>query len=119
MDSKKNAKDTVLSFIDTLNNMDFKTARDYVSDDISFSSPLGVREGVESYIGDMERLKIKFDVKKVFVDGNDICLLYDFNAGSINLFGCGWYQVENGKIRSLKVVYDPRSILESSKNFNK
>jgi len=29
------------------------------------------------------------------------------------LFTCGWYQVEDGKIRSLKVVFDPRPVLDT------
>ena len=113
MDSKKDAKEIVLSLIDAINNLDFKTARNFLSDNISFSSPVGTRDGIESYIKDMERLKLKFHLKKVLADGNDVCLLYDFSVGSLNIFGCGWYQVENGKIHSLKVIYDPRPIFES------
>jgi hypothetical protein len=32
----------------------------------------------------------------------------------MTLFGCGWYHVEQGKISSLRVVFDPRPLVESS-----
>jgi hypothetical protein len=60
----------------------------------------------------MERLKIRFNIKKIFENGDDVCLLYDFSSESVNLFGCGWYRLENGKINLLRVVYDPRPIVE-------
>jgi limonene-1,2-epoxide hydrolase len=114
MESSKNAKEVVMSYVKALNNQDFKSARTYVSDGLSFSAPLATYNNAEPYFKDMERLRIKFNVKKIFVDGNDVCLLYDFGAGPINLFGCGWYHVENGKISSLRVLYDPRPIIELS-----
>jgi len=62
----------------------------------------------------MERLRLKYEVKKMFVDGQDVCLLYDLNMSGKIVFGCGWYQVEEGKIRSLRVVFDPRPIIEAA-----
>ena len=114
MESKTNAKKVVMSFVEALNNEDFKTARSYVSDNMSFLGPLASLDSAEAYFKDMERIRLKFDIKKVFVDGDDVCLLYDFSAGTINLFGCGWYHVEQAKISSLRVVFDPRPLVESS-----
>jgi hypothetical protein len=38
----------------------------------------------------MERLRLKYDVKKMFVDGQDVCLLYDLNmSGKISLAVAG------------------------------
>ncbi len=102
-----------MSYVKALNDQDFRAARSYVSDNLIFSAPLASFNSAEEYFKDMQRLRIRFDIKKVFVDGDDVCLLYDFSSGSINLFGCGWYHVDNGKIDSLKVVYDPRPIVES------
>jgi limonene-1,2-epoxide hydrolase len=114
MESRSNAKEVVMSFLKALNDEDFKTARSYVSDNMSFLGPLASREGAEAYFKDMERMRLKYEIKKVFVDGDDVCLLYDFNTGPITLFGCGWYHVEDGKISSLRVVFDPRPLVELS-----
>ena len=56
---------------------------------------------------------LKYDVKKVFVDGNDVCVFYDVTLSGGALFTCGWYRVEDGTIHSLKVVFDPRPALDT------
>jgi hypothetical protein len=63
----------------------------------------------------MEEMRLKYDIRKTFVDGADVCLLYDLNISGTKLFCCGWYHVEEGKVVSLRVVFDPRPVLEVSK----
>jgi len=109
------AKQAVLGFIAALNNEDFKSARAYTDDDLKFEGVLGSRNSASAYFADMEKMKFKYDVKKVFADSNDVCLLYDINMGNATIFTCGWYKVKDGKIRSLKVVFDPRPVLEKTK----
>lgn len=110
--SKQDPKGLVRSYVDALNKEDFRTARRYVADDVSFDGVLGSRQGADAYFEDMERMRLKYDVKKVFADGNDVCVLYDVKMSGLGVFTCGWYQVEAGKIRSLKVVFDPRPVLQ-------
>jgi limonene-1,2-epoxide hydrolase len=102
----------VNAFIKAINAEDFSTARQYVSDDLKFDGIMGSRDGADDYFGDMKHMKFKYDVKKAFADENDVCLLYDINMGGATIFTCGWYKLENGKISSLKVVFDPRPLLE-------
>ena len=109
-----NAGEIVMSCINALNKEDFKTARKYTTEDFSFVGVLGSRNGAAAYFSDMEKMKLKYNVKKVFVNGDDVCLLYDLTMSGITIFGCGWYHVEGDKINSLKVVFDPRPILELS-----
>ena len=108
------AKDSVLAFINALNNNDFETARKYTSDDLKFIGVLGSREGAVVYFHDMERMRLKYDIKKAFEDGNDVCLLYDVVISGLHIFGCGWYQLENDKINMIRVVFDPRPVLEQA-----
>ena len=107
-----NVKQFVLSFIKALNKEDFKAARAYVSDDMKFVGVLGSRDSADAYFKDMERMKLKYHIKKVFADGNDVCLLYDLDMQDRTIFGCGWYHLELDKINSLLVVFDPRPLLE-------
>lgn len=109
--SEINAKETVLSFIGALNEEDFNGARPYVHEDLSFIGVLGSRNGAETYFSDMEKMKIKYRVEKVFVAGDDVCILCDFILGEATVFGCGWYQVKDGKIGTIRVVFDPRPVL--------
>jgi predicted ester cyclase len=106
------AKATVLSYIDSLNNEDFDAARELVTDDMTFTGVLGTREGAEAYMQDMRKMKMKYDIKKAFADGDDVSLFYDIALGGITFFSAGWYKVENDKIKSFRVVFDPRPLLE-------
>jgi limonene-1,2-epoxide hydrolase len=110
------AKQIVIRFINALNNEDFESAKDYADDAMKFDGVLGSRDSAAAYFADMERMKFEYDVKKVFADGNDVCLLYDINmGGGTTIFTLGWYKVKDSKICSLKVVFDPRPVLEKSK----
>jgi hypothetical protein len=110
-----NAKEAVLACVQAINDEDFEKGRSLVSDDMSFVGVLGSRDSGDAYINDMTHMKLKYDVKKAFVEGDDVCLFYDLTMSGKTIFGCGWYHVENGKINSLKVLFDPRPFLEGGK----
>jgi len=92
----------------------FEDARNCVADDLSFVGAMGTRQGGDVYINDMKGLLLKYDINKVFVDGNDICLIYNIHFGNLPapIFSCGLYHLENGKIKSIRVVFDPRPLLQ-------
>jgi ketosteroid isomerase-like protein len=117
-ESAKSAKEIVVSFLKYLNNKDLKSARSCVSDDLVFILPQGSFDSAEAYFKAAEQglqtyqEPYKFVIKKIFTDGDDVCVFNDVIAGSVTLFACGWYHVENQKIRSVRLVYDPRPLLE-------
>ena len=106
------ARATVLSYIDNLNQENFDAARQLVTDDMTFTGVLGTREGADVYMQDMQKMKMKYDIKKAFADGDDVSLFYDITIGAITFFSAGWYNVKDGKIKSFRVVFDPRPLLE-------
>jgi hypothetical protein len=106
------AEKVVITFINALNDEDFATARKQLAPWMKFDGVLGSRDSAEAYISDMTRMKFKYNIKKIFANGHDVCLLYDINMGAATIFTCGWYHLEEGKISSLKVVFDPRPLLE-------
>lgn len=112
--STKSSKEVVLTFVDALNRSDFQTARTCVAEDLRFMGVLGSREGADAYFRDMERMRLKYDIKKVLADGSDVCLFYDITMGSVTVFCAGWYRLSDGKIRSFRVVFDPRPVLEAA-----
>jgi limonene-1,2-epoxide hydrolase len=119
-ESAKSAKEIVISFLKYLNNGDLKSARSCVSDDFSCINPQGLPsfDSAETYFKNAEQWQqarqsgYKFVIKKIFTDGNDVCVFNDVIAGPITLFACGWYHLEAGKIRSLRLVYDPRPLFQ-------
>jgi limonene-1,2-epoxide hydrolase len=120
MDSS-NAKEVVISYLKALNDQDFKAARSYLNDNMTFQAPIASHSSADAYFRENERLRseygiknVLYGIKKVFVDGDDVCVFFDFNIGSVTLFACGWFQVEDGKISSIRVLFDPRPIVELS-----
>ncbi len=111
---ERNAREIVLSCIAALNREDYKTARLYLSDDVTFAGVLGARRGADAYLLDMQRMRLHYEVKKAFSDGNDVCLFSDLVISGTIIFVCSWYTVKLGKIRSLRVVFDPRPLLEAN-----
>lgn len=106
-----NAKVVVLDFINALNTENFEMASAQLHDDMTFKGVMGERNGADIYIEDMKKMKFKYDVKKVFLDFQDVCLWYDINMGKSTIYACGWYKLVDEKIKSFQVIFDPRSIL--------
>lgn len=110
---QNSAKETVLLFIKALNEEDFNIAEKYVTTDLTFIGVLGSRHGAEAYFKDMRQMKLKYEIKKAFADGDDVCLLYDILIQGKTIFASGWYRLVNNRINSFQVVFDPRPLLEN------
>ncbi len=110
MESKnENAKDVVMSYIKALDNRDYGIAESYLNSTIRVKGPAG--EGFNNpkeFIEMLQRYQGKYEVKKIFVDEEDVCLLYDFATPRASVFMCSWYQVREMKIASIQTVFDPR-----------
>ena len=107
------AKEVVLRLGKALNDEKFQIARELVSDHMKYIGPFGVRHGAEAYLHEIQRLRLKFDIQKVFVDEGDVCALYHIAVSGIIVFACGWFQVKDGKVSSLRVTFDPRPLLDN------
>ena len=120
MNSGDNSKEIVISYLNALSDQDFKTARSYLKDDMSFQAPIASYNSADEYFKGNEELrskygvKVTYDIKKIFSDDSDVCAFFDFSLGSSTLFACGWFKVEGDKIKSIKVVFDPRPIFDLS-----
>ncbi len=108
-----NAAETVQAFMQAMERGDFAAARKCLSDDLSFHGPLESFNAPEPYLESLKKLHHIVDrvnVKKMFVDGEDVCLLYDMvtNTPAGTAFIAEWHQVKVGKIRAIRVVFDAR-----------
>src|SRR5208337_4141604 len=100
MESMSNAREVVLSYIKALDNQDYNIARSYMNDDLPIKGPGESFDKPEKLINILQSSHAKYDVKKVFVDGDDVCLLYDLatSTPAVTVFTCSWYHVKAGKI---------------------
>ena len=104
------AKEVVMSYIQALGDRDYAAARSCLGDNVRVKGPAGEAfRSPEEFLKMMEQQPGKYDIKKVFVDGSDVCLLYDFVTPRVTTFFSSWYQVKEGKINSIQTVFDPRA----------
>ena len=93
---------------------DFEGARSLVHDDLIFRGPFETFERADDFFASLRRvggtLLKRADKKRVFVDGDDVCIVYDFVA--VAPVGASptveWYRVRDGKIGEIQIVFDTR-----------
>ena len=112
----RDARDVVMSYIMALDNQDYDSARKWLGDNVLVKGPAGEAfRSPDEFIRMMQTQRGKYDIKKVFVDGDDICLLYDFITQTVKVFFSSWYKVKDGKIISIQTVFDPRPFTATQK----
>ncbi len=107
------AVEVVQAYMQVLGSGDMASARRYLHDHFSFKGPIDTFDKPEPYLQAVKKLHSmvkRVDMKKVFVDGNDVCVLYDLvtNTQAGTAFIAEWYQVKGDKIASIRVVFDAR-----------
>jgi len=111
--TQTDAATIVESYRAALGAGDFDTARTLMQDNMTFQGPFDTFDTADQYLAATKRLASiiqRIDLKKVFVDGNDVCVLYDMvtNTPAGTAFIGEWYQVKDGKIAALRAVFDAR-----------
>ena len=118
-ESAKTAKEIVMGYFEAAARRDFKSARSYLKDDISYVSPLNSFNRAEPYLQYNFGLHMpKPDIKKIFTDGDDVCFfqeLNDFPKPPVTVFAAVWCHVDGGKISSIRVLFDPRPFVQSGR----
>ena len=109
MPQAQSAKEVVLSYIKAMDSGDYASVRKYLGDNVRVKGPGGEAfRSPEEFLAMMQQQRGNYDLKKVFVDGDDVCLLYDFKAKTVTTFFSSWYQVRDGRIICIQTVFDPR-----------
>jgi hypothetical protein len=101
-------KEVVTSYIGALDGMRYEEALGFLHGNVRIWGPAGETYGKPmGFIEMLKRYRGKYDVKKVFVDGADVCVLYDLTFGGSAVYMSSWYQVKDGKIVSIRTIFDP------------
>jgi hypothetical protein len=110
MASKGQPRAVVLSYIRALDNHEYEKALGYLHERVRVRGPAGESFGKPlDFIEMLRTYKGRYDVKKVFVDEDDVCVLYDLSTKGPTVYMSSWYQVKDGKIVSIHTVFDPRA----------
>jgi ketosteroid isomerase-like protein len=101
------------SFKAALGKGDVAAARKLMHDDMTFQGPLEAFSAPEPYLaalGKLASIVERIEVKKLFADGDDVCMLYDMvtRTPAGTAFIAEWLQVRDGRIAKIRTVFDAR-----------
>ena len=97
-------------YIDALDSQDYEAAMSRLHDKVRIRGPAGEAFGKPyDFIAMLRKYRGRYDIKKAFADGDDVCLLYDLKTTGPIVFMSSWYQVKDGKIVSIQTIFDPRA----------
>jgi hypothetical protein len=81
-----------------------------LSPDLTFKGPVSTYKGPADLLAAFRHLAsvhVRNDIVKVFTDGNEVCVIYDFVTDTMGaLPTIEWLKIANGKIQSINLFYD-------------
>ena len=97
---------------------DLATTRSLLTDDVTYSGPLGQTKGADAYVRGVAKMAetvTGVELKKLIVEGDDVCIMYDvFSNTAGPLPTVGWYHFSaDEKIDSVRAYFDPRPLTET------
>jgi limonene-1,2-epoxide hydrolase len=101
----------VTAYIQAVGERRFDTVASQLDPEMEFSSPsLATITGAEGYLAALKRLSViisRNEIKKVFVDGDQACVIYDFvtdtPVGAVP--SVEWLGLKDGKIKSVRLIF--------------
>jgi hypothetical protein len=111
------ARDVGDTYFEAWQARDFARLRSILADEATFDGPLGHASNAEECIAGLRRmsqLMTGIVVRKTFVDGPDVLTWFDLHTAQTGpMPTVNWRHVENGKITSIRVTFDPRPLTAS------
>jgi len=88
----------------------FEEVAQYLHPELRFEMPGKTIEGAKGYISALQRLGpilLRNEIEKVFVDGEDVCLIYQFvtdtKVGAVP--SMEWLKIEGGLIKTVRLLF--------------
>lgn len=103
--------EVVRAYVDAVGRKDFDRVASLLDADVRFSTPGGNDiHGAQAYVAALRRLAPilqRNDIKRVFVDGDDVCIIYDFvtDASVGPIPSVEWVAVSHGKVHSVQLIF--------------
>ena len=98
-----------MSYIKNLDEYKYDEAEKLLSEKVQVIGPAGESfKNPKEFINMLRAYKAKYDLKKVFVDGYEVCLLYDMKMSKITAYTASWYRVKNNKIEFIRSIFDSK-----------
>lgn len=107
------ARNIVTNLLEAINREDFAAARTFLQDDMRYIGVFGSRDGADASLAEVQQRSLKFEIREVIAEGNEVAVFYDVSTSGVTLFTAGWFQIRGGKVSLIHVVFDPRPVLET------
>lgn len=91
---------------------DYSSLRKIFADDLVFRGPLYSFDTAEDYINSMLNNPPKhfeYELLKSYEDETSACIIYKFSKPGISTMMTQTFEVENGKIKSILLVFDTKA----------
>jgi hypothetical protein len=111
MTNTNDPRSIALAYIDACGRKDLDAVAPLLAPDLRFVGPGNTLTGASPYLAVLRRLGpvwVRSDVKKVFADGAEVCVIYDLltdtPAGVVPIVE--WLRIEGGRIASVTLFFD-------------
>jgi ketosteroid isomerase-like protein len=108
---KHDNKALALAYIDAAGKKESDKVAKLLAPDLKFVGPQMTRNTASDFIAALKRLgaiHVRNDVTRVFADGDDVCIIYDFvtdtPAGALPTIE--WLHFDDGRIDAINLYYD-------------
>ena len=104
-------KKLALEYLDAVSKQQYDKVAELLAPDLHFRGPATTRTSAQDFVGALKRLgaiHVRTDVKRVFADGDEVCVIYDFvtdtSAGALPTIE--WLHFDGARIRAIDLYYD-------------
>jgi len=104
-------KALALAYLDAVGKQQYERVEALLAPDLKFKGPAMTRTSAQEVLAALKRLGVihlRNEVKRIFVDGDDVCVIYDFvtdtTAGALPTIE--WLTFEGNRIRAINLYYD-------------
>jgi SnoaL-like domain len=104
-------KTVALGYLEAVAKQQYDKVAGFLAPDLRFRGPAMTRTSAGEVLAALKRLAaihVRNDVKRVFVDGDEVCLIYDFvtdtEAGALP--AVEWLHFDGGRISAIDLYYD-------------
>ncbi len=111
MPTTTDRKTLALEYLQAVAACDHAALQQRLAPDLRFRGPVMARSSAAEFLAALKRLgaiHVRSDVKRVFVDGDEVCVIYDFvtstSAGALPTIE--WLRFDGDRICAIDLYYD-------------
>jgi hypothetical protein len=111
MSNKNDPRTVAVAYLEAVGRKDFQAFEGLLAPDVTFKGPTVTLSGAGDVSAAFKRfgpILLRNDLRKMFVDGDEVCIIYDFvtdtPGGAVPTVE--WIKIQDGKVRSIWLLTD-------------